>query len=221
MGLCARYYRSVVAYLLWFLHMKPFKFPWLSKLVYQMPTAMRASNLAVYGILGSDNPMYHGQFGILQFIRRVGYIIYNCKQSGVQRPILVDLCMQMFSFQRGFAVDLSVGRRPQDPEAEVKNMADRNEKIDCFAINALHHLGPFKPLIDVIYLNRKLLTGTGIQSPSAFQSIYMDLTRQEVNMFLRVIQRVRFLFYLHCFTSKWIEYHPRMQLCAVANRKET
>ena len=187
----ARYYRSVVAYLLWFLHMKPFKFPWLSKLVYQMPTAMRASNLAVFGILGSDNPMYHGQFGILQFIRRVGYIIYNCKQSGVQRPILVDLCMQLFSFQRGFAVDLSVGRRPQDPEAEVKNMADRKEKIDCFAINALHHLGPFKPLIDVIFLNRKLLTGTGIQSASAFRSIYEDLTRQEVNMFLRVIQRVR------------------------------
>ena len=81
------------------------------------------------------------------------------------------------------------GRRPPDPEVKVDDSA-RNEKIDCFAINALHHMGPFKPLIDVIFLNRKLLTGTGVQSPAAFQSLYMDIARQEVNMFLRVIPRV-------------------------------
>ena len=100
------YYRSVIAYLLWYIDMKGFKFPWLSNLVYQMPTDMRSIASQVFVEAG---PIFNGQFGLLQFIRRVGYIIFNCRQSGTQRPILVDLCTQLFSFQRGFNVDLSIG----------------------------------------------------------------------------------------------------------------
>ena len=188
------YYRSILLYLWWYVDMRKHKFPWLSKMLYDLPTDVRSSDeafpLYIRGPGSTPEGCFFGQFGILQFVRRVDYVVFNCRSSGLQRTEMTSLTQRLFELQRAFDVDLSEGRRPEAPEAIRKSLAERVELADCFAINILYTVGPFRPLVDCIYLNRRLLTGTGLQSPVAFQERYEHLAREQVSGYLRLVQRV-------------------------------
>ena len=188
------YYRSVLLYIWWYVDMRKQKFPWLSKMLYDLPMEARSSDesfaLFVRGGTAQPETCFFGQFGILQFVRRVDYVVFNCRSSGLQRTEMTSLTQRLFELQRAFDVDLSEGRRPEAPEAVRISLAERVELTDCFAINILYTVGPFRPLVDCIYLNRRLLTGTGLQSPVAFQERYEHLAREQVSGYLRLVQRV-------------------------------
>jgi len=192
--LVTAYYRSILCYLAWYMGMRKFKLPWLSKLMYQMPVEMRGTDQFVVlrkeGEIKAIEKCFVGQFGILQFCRRVAYTTFNCRSSGLQRTDLPLLVQKLFELQRAFDVDLTDGRMFDAPEAIRSSLAERVELTDCFAINVLHTVGPLRPLIGSIYLNRKLLTGTGLQSPVAFQEQYAHLADEQVSMYLRLVERV-------------------------------
>jgi hypothetical protein len=163
------YYRSVLCYLAWYMNMRKMKFPWLSKMLYDLPSEARSMDtffsMPKEGNIPELEKVYWGQFGILHFVRRVEYITFNCIASGMQRQEMCSLVRRLFELQRAFDVDLSEGRMWDQSEAVRSSLEERVELTDCFAINILHTMGPFSPVVDCIYLNRKLLTGTGLQSP--------------------------------------------------------
>ena len=188
------YYRSILCYLGWYMGLRKLKYPWLKKLVYQMPVEARSTDeffsLPKTGQMRAIPFCFWGQFGILQYCRRVAHIVFNCRTSGIQRTDFTSIVQKLFELQRAFDVDLTDGRMWVAPEALRPSLAERVELTDCFAINVLYTVGPLRPLIDCIYLNRKLLTGTGLQSPVAFQERYEHLADEQVSMYLRLVDRV-------------------------------
>jgi len=200
--LLVMHHRCLLSYLWWYLSMRQYKYAWLKKLVYRMPQALRESDTfeSVPSVSASEhgefslspNHLFVGQFGLLQYARRVGHLAFNLKRSGLQRAIseVPMLIMKLMELQRGMEINLEPDRRPQDPEVVRESLSQRVTLVDTFAIDVMHCHGILAPLIDCIYLNRMLLTGTGLQSPAAFSTEYMKLATANVSPILSVVPRV-------------------------------
>lgn len=199
--LAVLFHRCILSYLWWYLYMRHFKFAWLKKVVYRMPQWQRESDIfsqfptiqthANKETTTSSRNLFTGQFGILQYVRRVGHLAFNLKQSGLQRAVLEvpTIVGKLMELQRGFEVDIMTDRHPEEPEIVRTSPPQRALLVDTFAVDMMHVHGVLKPMIDCIYLNRQLLTGTGLQSPAAFAKEYMKLAQALISPSLSIIPR--------------------------------
>ena len=197
------YHRCITSYLWWYCSMRKFKFAWLHKMIYRMPKGMRESDDALPMPTIDDvgrresqhldtSTMIIGQFGLLQFARRVAHVAFNLADSSLQRGIseIPEMAAKLMELQRAFAVDLLADRLPSDPEVARDSLALRESLVDTFAIDILYLHGVIKPMVDCIYLNRKLLTGTGLQSGKAFSDEFMRLASAATQPYLSLVPRV-------------------------------
>ena len=197
------YHRCISSYLWWYCSMRKFKFAWLHKMIYRMPKDMRESDdtlpMPTIDVVGrresqhlDTSALLIGQFGLLQFTRRVANLAYNLSDSSLQRGLtaIPSMSAKLMELQRAFAVDLLTDRLPSEPEVARDSLALRESLVDTFAIDILYLHGVITPMVDCIYLNRKLLTGTGLQSGKAFSDEFMRLASAATQPYLSLVPRV-------------------------------